>query len=81
MFPSVGGPRERQGANLVAKGSIPANVFCAWCQKELASQGEDLAFSLCSVCAPLVKIEFDARMKAAREGERGNTAQEPQTNV
>lgn len=65
---------------LAAKGSIPANVFCAWCQRELAAQGEGLAFSLCSVCVPLVKAEFDARMKANREAGRGSTAQEPQTN-
>jgi hypothetical protein len=65
---------------LAAKGSIPANVFCAWCQRELATQGEGLAFSLCSVCGPLVKAEFDARMKVSRGAAREQPAQEPQTN-
>ena len=54
-------------ATVAAKDNLPANVFCAWCQRELAVHGEGLSFTLCADCLPLVKAEFDARIIAARE--------------
>jgi len=63
---------------VAAKDNLPANVFCAWCQRELAAQGEGLSFTLCADCLPLVKAEFEARIIAAREkGRRRSPRPQP----
>lgn len=59
---------------MAAKDNLPANVFCAWCQRELAAHGEGLSFTLCKDCLPLVKAQFDERIMTTRTSSRRKRA-------
>jgi hypothetical protein len=48
------------------RGEHKANLFCAWCGRELGWRGGIVAYTLCSECAPLVKAHYEATRRSAR---------------
>lgn len=45
-----------------------ANLFCAWCGRELGWRGGITAYTLCTECAPAVKAHYESTRNAARAG-------------
>ncbi|MFN8506340.1 MAG: hypothetical protein U0547_02085 [Dehalococcoidia bacterium] len=48
------------------RGEHKANLFCAWCGRELGWRGGMVAYTLCAECAPLVKAHYEATRQGAR---------------
>ncbi|MCC6386959.1 MAG: hypothetical protein IT302_06220 [Dehalococcoidia bacterium] len=48
------------------RGEHKANLFCAWCGRELGWRGGIVAYTLCADCVPLVKAHYEATRNAAR---------------
>jgi hypothetical protein len=53
---------------------LEPTLFCAWCNREMGWGGDTVAFTLCEDCVPIVKANFEARMKAAAPRRRPRRA-------